>query len=339
MKIIDSDSTKENLEKLIASGYLHEAILNIESIVQKRFRENPTSEKLEQLHDSIILLISKYNFLKKGIVRGDLEQNYIDVERMKISKSLIEMIKSLSESTSSNPIPHSSHHVALESGDASSKAHIREGEIAQVRTVELTIDADFENYTAEDQQRLLRAIRELLGVRDKLIINKIRKGSVILSFDIPEDRYDFLLHLFRSGHLDAFKVTKLDDEERLIIEAIESSSPPQFSYVTGLENYKGGTNIFVARLNPTTSEDDLRLLFEDYGEVVSVKLIMDRIAGGSKGYGFIEMSHEVGAFTAIQNLNNFELDGRRIVVKSVDENRRDEGGRDGRSLKNWRDKK
>ena len=48
-------------------------------------------------------------------------------------------------------------------------------------------------------------------------------------------------------------------------------------------------NIFVAKLNFQTQEDDLRELFEEFGTVDSVKIIMDRDTGRSKGYGFVEM--------------------------------------------------
>ncbi len=73
--------------------------------------------------------------------------------------------------------------------------------------------------------------------------------------------------------------------------------------------------IFVAKLNFSTDSDSLQRLFEGYGEVTSAKVIMDRDTGRSKGYGFVEMTHEDDALMAIMELNNSEFEGREIVVK------------------------
>lgn len=85
-------------------------------------------------------------------------------------------------------------------------------------------------------------------------------------------------------------------------------------------------NIFVARLNYDTREDDLRAAFEGYGSVDSVKIIMDKFTGRSKGFGFVEMPNEEEGRAAITNLNDSELDGRNIVVKEA-QPREDRGDR------------
>ena len=87
-------------------------------------------------------------------------------------------------------------------------------------------------------------------------------------------------------------------------------------------------NIFVAKLNFDTREDDLRYAFEEFGQVDSVKIIMDKFTGRSKGYGFVEMDDDDAARTAIKELNDSDLDGRRIVVKQA-EDRGNRGGRGG----------
>ncbi|WP_235299035.1 RNA recognition motif domain-containing protein [Portibacter marinus] len=74
-------------------------------------------------------------------------------------------------------------------------------------------------------------------------------------------------------------------------------------------------NIFVAKLSYDTSEATLQDTFERYGEVESVKIIMDREQGRSKGFGFVEMPNEDEAYDAINALNDSTLDGREIVVK------------------------
>lgn len=76
-------------------------------------------------------------------------------------------------------------------------------------------------------------------------------------------------------------------------------------------------NIFVAKLNFSTEEETLRTLFEGYGTVDSVKIIMDRETGRSKGYGFVEMPNDDEANEAIKDLNDAEFDQRTIAVKQA----------------------
>jgi RNA recognition motif-containing protein len=90
-------------------------------------------------------------------------------------------------------------------------------------------------------------------------------------------------------------------------------------------------NIFVAKLNYDTTAETLREVFEQYGEVSSVKVIMDRETGQSRGFGFVEMPDDTEGYTAIGELNGTELEGREIVVKKAvppeDRNRGGGGGR------------
>ncbi len=90
-------------------------------------------------------------------------------------------------------------------------------------------------------------------------------------------------------------------------------------------------NIFVAKLNYDTREDALQHVFEEFGEVSSVKIIMDKFTGKSKGYGFVEMPNDDEGQSAIDELNDSELDGRVIVVKKAEprENRGGFGGNRG----------
>ncbi|MBK7869207.1 MAG: RNA-binding protein [Saprospiraceae bacterium] len=84
-------------------------------------------------------------------------------------------------------------------------------------------------------------------------------------------------------------------------------------------------NIFVAKLNFDTQSDDLREVFEAYGEVDSAKVIMDHFTGKSKGFAFVEMPNDDEAQKAIDELNETELDGNTIVVKKA-EPRENRGG-------------
>lgn len=76
-------------------------------------------------------------------------------------------------------------------------------------------------------------------------------------------------------------------------------------------------NIFVAKLSYETTEHEIQSLFEQFGDVDSAKVIMDRETGRSKGFGFVEMPNDAEALAAIEELNDSDLDGRQIVVKKA----------------------
>ena len=76
-------------------------------------------------------------------------------------------------------------------------------------------------------------------------------------------------------------------------------------------------NIFIAKLNFSTSSESLRDLFEEFGEVTSANVIMDKNTGKSKGYGFVEMADDTEAQRAIDELDQCEFEERTIVVKKA----------------------
>lgn len=76
-------------------------------------------------------------------------------------------------------------------------------------------------------------------------------------------------------------------------------------------------NIYVGNLSYQTGEEHLRTAFEQYGEVRSAAVIMDRETGRSKGFGFVEMDDDGAAQNAIEALNGTELDGRQIKVNEA----------------------
>src|SRR5580698_6039983 len=78
-------------------------------------------------------------------------------------------------------------------------------------------------------------------------------------------------------------------------------------------------NIFIGNLPYKIQESELRELFEDYGEVTSLKIITDRQTGQSKGFGFAEMPDRESALKALEDLNAAEIYGRNIVVKEAEE--------------------
>ena len=75
--------------------------------------------------------------------------------------------------------------------------------------------------------------------------------------------------------------------------------------------------LYVGSLSYNTAEDSLKELFSGAGSVESATIIMDKISGRSKGFGFVEMSSEDEAKKAIEMFDGKELDGRNIVVNEA----------------------
>ena len=75
------------------------------------------------------------------------------------------------------------------------------------------------------------------------------------------------------------------------------------------------------------TSDDLYNLFATYGEVASAKIVTDKFNNNrSKGFGFVEMTDDEAARTAISNLNESEISGRKIVVNESAPRQEGEGG-------------
>ena len=76
-------------------------------------------------------------------------------------------------------------------------------------------------------------------------------------------------------------------------------------------------NIFVGNLAYSATDDDLRQLFEPYGVVDKISVIIDRDTGRSKGFGFVEMPDGQAAKAAMTGLQGKELDGRALTVNEA----------------------
>src|SRR3982751_5332065 len=86
-------------------------------------------------------------------------------------------------------------------------------------------------------------------------------------------------------------------------------------------------NIYVGNLSWTMTEQDLADLFTPFGEVVSSKIVTDKFNGNrSKGFGFVEMTDDEAARTAISQLNESEHMGRKIVVNESQPRPKDGAG-------------
>lgn len=75
--------------------------------------------------------------------------------------------------------------------------------------------------------------------------------------------------------------------------------------------------LFVAGISYNITSEQLGAHFAAAGQVISSNVITDKFSGQSKGFGFVEMSSEAEAKTAMDTLNNSTLDGRTIVVKEA----------------------
>ncbi len=74
------------------------------------------------------------------------------------------------------------------------------------------------------------------------------------------------------------------------------------------------TKLYVGGIPYRTTEDEMRTAFEEAGQVTSASIIMDRMTGRSRGFGFVEMADEAAAQAAIDRWDGKEMDGRMLSV-------------------------
>jgi RNA recognition motif-containing protein len=91
-----------------------------------------------------------------------------------------------------------------------------------------------------------------------------------------------------------------------------------------------GKRLYVGNLPYSTTSEELQDMFSQFGEVASAQVISDRETGRSKGFGFVEMSTDDDATTAIENLNGKDMGGRSLTVNEA--RPREEGGGGGRGF-------
>lgn len=76
-------------------------------------------------------------------------------------------------------------------------------------------------------------------------------------------------------------------------------------------------SLYVGGLTYGTTDETVRGLFAAVGDVSSVRLIMDRETGQSKGFAFVEMTNDAEALQAVQQFNGYQLDGRTLTVNEA----------------------
>ena len=80
---------------------------------------------------------------------------------------------------------------------------------------------------------------------------------------------------------------------------------------------KMAKKLFVGSLPWATTSDDLQQLFSQHGTVTSATVVMDKMTGRSRGFGFVEFENDAEADAAIAALNGHDLDGRQITVNEA----------------------
>lgn len=76
-------------------------------------------------------------------------------------------------------------------------------------------------------------------------------------------------------------------------------------------------NIYVANIPFKASDDELKELFLEYGEVISAKIIFDKLTKRSRGFGFVEMGNDDEARQAMEALNGKDFMGKKLVVNEA----------------------
>ena len=77
--------------------------------------------------------------------------------------------------------------------------------------------------------------------------------------------------------------------------------------------------LLIRNLSRSTTEEELKVLFEEYGTVQSCDLVLDKDTGGSKGFAFVEMPKSGEAKAAIKKLNNKDVASNKIRVKKAED--------------------
>ncbi len=81
-------------------------------------------------------------------------------------------------------------------------------------------------------------------------------------------------------------------------------------------------NIFVGNINYRLTNETLKEIFVPYGEVTSARIVIDKVTGRSKGFGFVEMPDQEEALKAIAALHETEVMGRKLIASEAKPNPR-----------------
>lgn len=111
-----------------------------------------------------------------------------------------------------------------------------------------------------------------------------------------------------TGRLDLYNLLRLGDGEK--VAKTRGTIPKSGKDQTMV-------NIYAGNLSYELTESDLRNMFEAHGKVDRASVVMDRVTGHGKGFGFVEMPNDKEARTAISALNEMETHGRKMMVNEA----------------------
>jgi cold-inducible RNA-binding protein len=127
------------------------------------------------------------------------------------------------------------------------------------------------------------------------------------------------------------------DEHVLVAISLPSSSKPRHFDGSELDATLASharrktshmsNRLYVGNLSFRTDETALRNAFSQFGEIVEIKIVLDRETGQSRGFGFVSMADANGARNAIAKMDGTMVDGRALRVNEAEE--RQQGGRSG----------
>lgn len=87
-----------------------------------------------------------------------------------------------------------------------------------------------------------------------------------------------------------------------------------------------GNRLYVGNLSYDLNTEDLRAAFQNVGQVVDAKVLIDRESGRSRGFGFVTMGSDEDAKKAIREMDGFVLGGRSLRVNEAEDRRPAQGG-------------
>ena len=163
--------------------------------------------------------------------------------------------------------------------------------------VTILLNKDIHEFTPDEQASFVFTLSRIVNVTpDQIQILRVIQGSVLVTLEMPEEAVKILLSLFsqQSSALQALQITK-----------VELKQPNETPWITML---------YIGNLTLSTTESDLRMLFEQAGKVTQVALIKDRYTGQSRGFAFVEMDSKAEAEKAIALFNGSLLHHRALRV-------------------------
>jgi len=113
----------------------------------------------------------------------------------------------------------------------------------------------------------------------------------------------------------------------MILDPMVGNSLGKQAYIQDKIDHMSNAKLFVGNLSFNTTENDLRDMFAAHGTVMEANLMMDRMSGRPRGFGFVTMSSDEEAQKAIEALNGSSVDGRNLTVNVA--RPREEGSRGG----------